>query len=79
MTHASLSEARSRLPELVDLAVGGEEIFLTRHGHEVARLSGLSERAPSFPSRADFRARLQAKGLVASKESTVAALRAEDR
>lgn len=34
----SLSEAKAQLTDLVRRAEGGEDIILTRHGHEVVRL-----------------------------------------
>jgi prevent-host-death family protein len=79
MTFTTLSEARRRLPELVDLAVAGEEILLTRRGHEVARLSGVSEQSPAFPSRAAFRMRLMDQGLLPASRSTIADVRNEER
>lgn len=38
MTTTSVSEARATLPELLDRVAAGEEITITRHGHEVAVL-----------------------------------------
>lgn len=78
MTFTTLSEARRRLPELVDLAVAGEEILLTRRGQEVARLSGLSQQAAPFPSRSAFREHLLTQGLKPAKDSAVAQLRHEE-
>jgi prevent-host-death family protein len=37
----TVSEAKAKLAELVKRAEHGEEIVLTRHGHEVARLVAL--------------------------------------
>lgn len=39
----SLSEAKAQLTELVRRAEAGEEIVLTRHGHEVVRLQPVSK------------------------------------
>jgi prevent-host-death family protein len=36
----SLSEARARLPELLDRAAAGETVHITRHGRPVATLVG---------------------------------------
>jgi prevent-host-death family protein len=79
MTFTTLSEARRRLPELVDLAVAGEEILLTRRGQEVARLSGLSQQAPAFPSRSAFREHLLTQGIEPAKDSAIEKLRHEER
>lgn len=36
MSTMSVSEARAALPEVLDRVIAGEEITITRHGHEVA-------------------------------------------
>jgi prevent-host-death family protein len=41
MTKHSVAEAKNRLPELIDRALEGEEIVITRHGHPVAELRGV--------------------------------------
>jgi prevent-host-death family protein len=38
MREVGAFEAKNKLSELLDLAEGGEEIVITRHGKEVARL-----------------------------------------
>lgn len=38
MTHVPLSEAKGRLAELVRRAEAGEEVVVTRNGHEVVEL-----------------------------------------
>lgn len=40
MISVSLTEARARLPELLTMAVGGEEIHILRHGKSVGVLIG---------------------------------------
>lgn len=34
----SVAEAKNRLPELIDRALGGEAVVITRHGRPVAEL-----------------------------------------
>lgn len=41
----SIAEAKERLPELIDLAIRGEGVVITRHGHPVAELRGVQEPA----------------------------------
>ncbi len=79
MRSTTLSEARRRLPELVDLALAGEEILLTRRGQSVARLSGISNQLSQLSSRFLFRERLLAQGLKPSKDSAVTKIRQEER
>ena len=40
----SVSEAKAQLTELVRRAEAGEEIVLTRHGQDVARIAGVKSR-----------------------------------
>lgn len=53
MSTHSVAEAKNRLPELIDRALGGEGIVITRHGRPVAELRGI----PS-PPRAMTRSEL---------------------
>ena len=58
--HASVSQAKGQLTELVKLAEAGEDVVLTRFGRAVVRLVPVSVK----PSRAERRAlieRLQAE------------------
>jgi prevent-host-death family protein len=38
MTQHSVAEAKNRLPELIDRALRGEDVVITRHGHAVVEL-----------------------------------------
>jgi prevent-host-death family protein len=38
MASYSVAEAKNRLPSLIDKALGGEEVVITRHGKVVAEL-----------------------------------------
>ena len=40
----SVSDAKAQLTELVRRAEGGEEVVLTRHGREVARIAAVKSR-----------------------------------
>jgi prevent-host-death family protein len=41
MSRHSIAETKDRLSELIGRAEKGEEVVITRHGHPVAKLSGL--------------------------------------
>jgi prevent-host-death family protein len=48
----SVSEAKDNLSKLIDQAAAGQEVIITRHGKEAARLSGpLAESAPFSKKR----------------------------
>ena len=38
MSKYSVAEAKNKLPELIDLALKGEDVVITRHGHPVVSL-----------------------------------------
>jgi prevent-host-death family protein len=38
MSKHSVAEAKNRLPELIDRALKGEDVVITRHGHPVVEL-----------------------------------------
>jgi len=38
MASYSIAEAKNKLPSLVDRAIGGEEVVITRHGKVVAEI-----------------------------------------
>jgi len=42
MSSHSVAEAKNRLPELIDLALKGEDVIITRHGHPVVKLNPVS-------------------------------------
>lgn len=84
MAAISVSEARARLPELLDQVEGGAEIVLTRHGKEVAvlirpdlvrvrRKSGLFEDAARLRRRID-----QARYEPLGEDGGISADRAEE-
>ena len=62
-----MSEARERLPALVDRAAAGEEIILTRRGKEVARLVPPSARAERLPSLEGFLEKIRVQGEALSR------------
>jgi prevent-host-death family protein len=39
MSKYSVADAKNRLPELIDRAIEGEDVIITRHGHPVVELS----------------------------------------
>jgi prevent-host-death family protein len=42
MSKHSVAEAKNRLPELIDRALKGEDVVITRHGHPVVSLKPVS-------------------------------------
>jgi len=38
----SVAEAKNRLPELIDRALKGEDVVITRHGHPVVELRAVA-------------------------------------
>jgi prevent-host-death family protein len=45
---ATLRETKAKFSEMVKLAANGEEVVITVHGKEVAKLVGLPKRAKKF-------------------------------
>ena len=63
MSTYSVAEAKNRLPALIDKAIEGEEVVITRHGKPVAELRPAGQ-PPAKPSRAAYewlRARRQSR------------------
>ena len=54
MAQYSVAEAKNRLPALIDKALEGEEVVITRHGKPVAELRPRVERSAQAPSRASL-------------------------
>ena len=52
----SVTEAKGQLTELVRRAEAGDEVILTRHGHEAVRTSGAAKatRGPGAARSQDF-------------------------
>ena len=66
MKEVGAFEAKNKLSELLDLAERGEEVVITRHGKEVARLvppKGRPNREEARAAMARLRARAKALGL----------------
>ena len=62
----SITEAKARLTDIVKQAEAGEDIILTRHGKEVARIIGMLSR-PSAAERS--KAIMTAKAQAARKRT----------
>lgn len=60
MLRVNLAEAKARLSELLDKVEAGEEVIITRHGREVARIGGIAQRKKPIPfdELAKFRAKM---------------------
>ena len=48
---ATLQEAKAKLSQMVKLAASGEEIFITVHGKQMAKLVGLPEAAKKLDKK----------------------------
>jgi len=44
MSSHSIVEAKNRLSDLIDRAMGGESVVITRHGHPVAEIKPIQSR-----------------------------------
>jgi len=53
MTHYSVADAKNSRPRLIDKAVAGEEVVITRHGRPVAELRATTAGAPKSPTAID--------------------------
>lgn len=60
MSTYSVSEAKNGLPSLIDRAIEGEEVLITRRGQVVAELRPARAGSPSPAGRAAAFARLKA-------------------
>jgi antitoxin (DNA-binding transcriptional repressor) of toxin-antitoxin stability system len=62
MSTYSVADAKSGLPKLIDLALGGEEVVISRHGRPVAELRPLAIANRSVSANYDWlKARRQAR------------------
>lgn len=46
MSSYSVAEAKNTLPRLLDRALDGEEVIITRHGKAIAAITALPNRTP---------------------------------
>jgi prevent-host-death family protein len=58
----NVKEARSKLSLLLDRVEEGEEIIITRHGKEIARLVKPSDKNKKLPALKRFRSSIKIKG-----------------
>ena len=56
--HLTVTKAKAKLTELIKRAEAGEEVILTRHGHDVVRLVAL-RKAPGTDDRKSIIARVR--------------------
>jgi prevent-host-death family protein len=59
MTTYSVAHAKASLPRLIDRAMAGEEVVITRHGKPVAELRPVASKAPV--AKAEFYAWLASR------------------
>ncbi len=81
MGNHSVADAKNRLPELIDRALSGQSVVITRHGRPVVELKPIPERArPIAPADLDWLAarRLKVKGIKKSAGDFVSAMRDEE-
>jgi prevent-host-death family protein len=79
-TH-SVAEAKNRLPELIDRALKGEGIVITRHGRPVVELKPIPEPArPVSAADLDWLAarRVKVRGTKKNAAELVSAMRDEE-
>jgi prevent-host-death family protein len=79
-TH-SVAEAKNRLPELIDRALKGEGIVITRHGRPVVELKPIPEPArPVSAADLDWLAarRVKVRGMKKNAAELVTAMRDEE-
>jgi prevent-host-death family protein len=72
-----VKDAEGKLSSLLDHVEAGEEVIITRHGREVARLVPIQGKAKPLPSLVDFRSSIHVTGEPLS--ATVIRGRNEDR
>mgnify|MGYP001029520659 CR=1 FL=1 len=74
--HVTVTEAKAKLTELVKRAEEGEEIVLTRHGHEIVRLVAV-KRAADVQDRRSIIAHVRASA-ARSDRAGASAARSQD-
>ena len=77
MANYSVVDARNNLPRLIDRAIAGEEVVITRHGKPVVEVRPKGAADPSLRPPYDYEAlrrRREARGFVTT--TSVDALRA---
>ena len=78
---ANLRETKAKLSQMVKLAAGGEEVLITVHGKQLARIVGISNR----PKKLDRErwlghlARLRKKTSTGRRAKTAQEIQDEDR
>ena len=73
MRHVPIAEFKDKVSEIVAAAEAGEEIVITRHGRDVAKLTATdaaitARRRAALADMAASRARLRARGVSATRE-----------
>ncbi len=58
----NVKDAKGKLSSLLDYVEAGEEVIITRHGKEVARLVPIQGKAKPLPSMAYFRSSIHVTG-----------------
>ena len=70
MSIYSIAEAKNRLPELIDLALGGEDVVITRWGQPVAELKPVPGAArPVSPGDLDWLAARRIRRLSCAEDA----------
>ena len=72
-----IKEARGKISYLLNLAIAGEEIIITKRGKRAARLIPIANGGKSLPGMAEFRASIKTEGEPLS--SAVVHARQEER
>ena len=75
----SVAEAKNRLPELIDRALDGESVVITRHGHPVVELRRIAHPARSLsPAALDWLAARRIKPRSAKQDAGTLVSRMRD-
>jgi prevent-host-death family protein len=79
MSTHSVAEAKNRLPELIDRALKGEEVVITRHGRPVAELRPIPAQARPVSAEAlDWLAARRVKTRVGTEDAGALVSRMRD-
>jgi prevent-host-death family protein len=81
MSMHSVADAKNKLSELIDRAIGGEDVVITRHGTPVAVLKGVSGKTgPVTDEEIAWLDRNRIKGPIPAEDAgeTVRRMRDED-
>jgi prevent-host-death family protein len=75
----SVAEAKNKLPQLIDRALRGEDVVITRHGHPVAELKPIPKKVgPITPEALDWLAARRLKRVKVAEDAGTLVSRMRD-